>query len=173
MEVIIVVGVLAAALGLFFGGRLTASNGRASVTPVGTNDSGADCTGLCSQWDQRRQERCLAESAAQASQRKVDNFRAQWAIAMGIAAGFAVAAYLASLIPVYGWIAAAVLGAIAAAAFLAAMFIAGELSVADEELAAAERNAAAARTAEAEARSLLVTKCPGEAGACLSRPSPC
>ena len=92
-------------------------------------------------------------------------------IVVALAAFFA--GDLASLIPVYGWIAAAALGVAAGIAFLAADFILGKLSVAEEELAAAEKEATAARNAEAEARTLLVSRCPEQAATCLLRPSPC
>lgn len=173
MVIIIGAIVVVAILGFFLGGRLTGDNNRSPTVSVGSNQSSEDCTALCNQWDQRRQERCLAVSAAQASQRKVDDLRAQLAVAAAVAAALAVAAYLASLIPVYGWIAAAVLGAAAAIAFLAADFILGQLSVAEQELGAAESNASKARNSEAEARTLLITKCPEQASACLARPSPC
>lgn len=170
----IIVGIIVVAIvGFFVGGRITGSNDRPPSTPVGSNDQNANCTEMCNQWDMRRQERCLAESAAQASQRKVDNLRVELAVAGGIAAALATAAYLASLVPPFGWIAALVLAAAAVAAFLAADFIVGELSVAEEEVAVAERNAAGARNAESDARRLLLSKCPEQAGACLLRPSPC
>ena len=175
MPVIIIlgVGVVILLAFFFFGGRLTESNELSNSTPIGSNESSGQCVDLCNQWDQRRQERCLAESAAQASQRKVDNLRAQLAIALVMATALGVAAYIASLIPLYGWIAAAILGVAAAAAFLAADFIAGKLTIADGELGAAEMNASKGRNSEAEARTLLITKCPEQSAACLSRPSPC
>ncbi len=160
-------------LGIFFGGRLTGSNERSSTTPVGNNENSENCKVLCNQWDQRRQERCIAENTVEASQRKVDNTRASLAVATIVAGVLAGAAYLASLAPGYGWVVAIVLGAAAVVAFLAADFILGKLSAAGDELDAAEGNASKARNLEAEARTLLVKKCPDQANACLSLPSPC
>jgi len=173
MEIIIVAMIVIAIGATLIGGTITGANGRAPAITLGSNENSENCEFLCNQWDLRRQERCSAEAAARAAQRKVDNLRTQWGIAMATAVVLAAAAYAASLIPIYGWIVAAVLGAAAAAAFLAATFILGNLSAAGDELGAAERVAATARAAEAEARALMATRCPAQAGACFSRPSPC
>lgn len=173
MEVIIVAMAVVALANFFFGGRLTGSNSSPTTITVGDVKSSDNCAELCAQWDAMRSTRCLAEAAAAAAQRKVDNLRAQLAVAIVAATALGVAAYIASFIPIYGWIVAAVLGTAAAIVFLAADFIAGQLTVADSDLGAAEATAADARAKEAAARALLTSKCPAEAGACLARPSPC
>ncbi len=173
MEVIIGAMIVIAIAATLIGGTITGANGRAPSITLGTNENSNSCEFLCNQWDARRQERCSAEAAARAAQRKVDNLRTQWLIAIATAGALATAAYIASLIPIYGWIVAAVLGAAAVAAFLAATFILGTLNAAATELGLAEGVAAAARANEAAARTIMATSCPSQAGACFSRPSPC
>lgn len=173
MVVVIILVVLAALVLPFIGGHITQSNRTPVDIPAGTTSGSSDCSVLCAEWDQRRQERCLADAHAAAAQRIVDNLRAELAVATGVAIALAASAAAATLIPVIGYVVAAVIAVAAAAAFIAAEFILGELTAAGSALTAAERQAAAAQQAEAEARTRLVQTCGDKAAACLSRPSPC
>lgn len=174
MEAIEIIGVVFAIniVGFFLAGRFTGLKEKSPATPFGRNENSDNCTFLCNQVDQRRQEKYLAESAAQASQRKVNNLRVEAAFACVVAIALATTTYVCLLIPVYGAVIAIVLGAVGVIAFLAASFIIGKLSVVMKELNASERHASKARNSEAEARTLLVNKCPEQAVTCLLHPSP-
>lgn len=173
MAVVIVLVVLAALVLPFIGGFITQSNRTPQGTPMGAPSDSSDCSVLCAEWDQRRQERCLAEATAAAAQRTVGNLRTELAVATGVALVLAASAAAATLIPVIGYVVAAVLAVAAAAALIAAEFILGELAAAGTALEQAEGRAANARQAEAEARTRLVQTCGDKATACLSRPGPC
>jgi hypothetical protein len=177
MPLAVVVVIVIAAI-IIFGGAYGVGTvaGRGTETPAGgTNIFDPEaCQDACNQWDARRQERCNAEAAAAAARKERDSITVQLAGVLATAAALFAAAIAAALVPFVGEAVAGVLLAAAAAMLVLAVFYAGMLSSANDDVSSKESAAQKARDKEAEARSILFATCtPDESDKCLMRPAPC
>ncbi len=159
---------------LFVVGVLYAKSGilpPITITPVSADSK--QCKELCDEWDQRRQDRCNAEKDEAAAKARVEALKSLWLAATILAAILFAAAYLLLSNPLTVGYGLYLLG-LAIAALALAIFFAGELSAAVSDLSNKAGAAQAARQAEADARALMISKCPpDEVASCLARPSPC
>lgn len=165
--------VAVAVLAVIAVGNLIASGQNPPSLTIGNNDSGGNCASLCLQFNQRRSEKCMAQADVVSAQTRVLFLIAQREAALKAWAVASAASLAALFIPIVGPMISAGFATIAAIAFTAFLGFAGAVNGASADLAAKTAIATTAMNREAEARILLLTKCPNEANACLATPSPC
>lgn len=181
MGIIIIVIVL---VGAYVAGRIIGARGNPTTATPGTNSPDlAACKEACDQWDQRRAERCNAEKDEATAKAAVDTARANYWAAVGSATAAAGAAWATTQVcnaipfpPLKAacYVVAAGLIAAAAALWAYAAYLLGILGSKEVDYANKSGAASAARAAEAQARAIMMAKCPSEEVTnCLNRPAPC
>src|SRR5437773_5114899 len=114
-------------VGLYLIGRAIGNGGNPSTITVGSNNTDTrDCTELCNQWDNRRQERCNAEKDEGTAQNRVGTLNSQLLAAIA-AAATASAALVACLASVFCAPFAPGIAALAAVLWAAVLVTAGQL----------------------------------------------
>jgi hypothetical protein len=173
MVIVIVIVVAVAIIAVITAGNVIASGqSPPSVTP-GNNDSGLDCNNLCLQFNNRRSERCMAQADVRNAQMRLDILSAQRDMALRAWAVATAAAMAAMFIPVLGPLISSGFATAAAIAFIAFLGFVGAVNGASADLLQKTAIVSTCMNKEAEARQLLLTKCPEQASACLATPSPC
>jgi hypothetical protein len=183
--IIILIVVIVGAV--FVSGLQAGSNASPTTITLPGSATADGCAQACVAWDNARQMECNAKADEAAARSRADAIRTQMlafvasAVSLGIAGGATLAAAGAATATIFGIPLGIILTAIAvslfvlaAAAFLYADFLAGQLvsAEADATNKSAARNAWS--TAVANARAQVNKNCsPAEANACLSRTAPC
>jgi len=183
----VIAAIVAAAAALFALGLQT---GKAANPPTDVpkqRDAAVDCAQACTDWDNARQRQCGARSDEAAARSRADGIRNMMLAAIAaavslsvagaatlVAAGVATATYFGIPAGIVLTAIAVALFVLAAAAFVAADVLAGQLAAAEADAAAKARARQEWDTAVAVARAAVNASCPtAEANACLSRQAPC
>ena len=173
MIIVIVIVVAVAILAVIAAGNVIAIRQSPPSVIPGNNDSGSDCNNLCLQFNNRRSERCMAQADVRNAQTRLNFLIAQRETALRAWAVATAAAIAAMFIPIFGPLISSGFATAAAIAFTAFLGFAGAVNGASADLLQKTAIASICMNKEAEARQLLLTKCPEQANACLATPSPC
>lgn len=173
MVIVIIIVVAFTILAVIALGNIIASGqSHPSVTP-GNNDSGVDCNNLCLQFNNRRSERCMAQADVRNAQTRLNFLVLQRETTLRAWAVATAAAIAAMFIPIFGALIPSGFATAAAIAFTAFLGFVGAVNGASADLLKKNDVASICMNKEAEARQLLLTKCPEQASSCLATPSPC
>jgi len=142
------------------------------VTP-GANDADTDCRNLCLQFNARRSQQCMAQADERNARARLDNLIAQRETALRVWVAASVLAVTMSLIPFIGSLVAVAFVAAATIALVVFLGLAGAVNGASADWLAKAAITRAVLELLTQARQLLLTRCPAEAGACLASPSAC
>lgn len=183
-----VIGIIVLATGfIYYRGLVKGSEDNPATVGGPSGIAPANCGQACSEWDNARQMLCGAKADEAAARSRADGIRGQLAAAIAAAVALAVggaaaaAAATVATASFFGIPAAAILWGVAialfvasAAAYVAADFLAGELTAAEADAANKAEARQAWDGAVAAARAEVNKKCSeAEANACLSRSAPC
>ena len=173
--------------GVFVSGLQVGAGGSPKTITLPDGTAGDNCAQACIAWDNARQMECIAKADEASARSRADALRTQMlafmatAVSLGIAGGVALAAAGAATATIFGIPLGIILTGIAvalfvlaAAAFLYADFLAGQLVSAEADATRKSNARSAWSTAVAAARAQVNAKCSAaEANACLSRTAPC
>lgn len=179
--IVVVVG------GVFVSGLQIGDKGSPKTITLPGDASAENCAQACAEWDNARQMECIAKQDETSARSRADAIRTQMlafiasAVSLGIAGGATLAAAGVATATIFGIPLGIVLTAIAislfvlaAAAFLYADVLAGQLVSAEADATRKAAARSAWSTAVANARAIVNTKCSAaEANACLTRTAPC
>lgn len=173
MVFILVFGIVVAIFVTGFIGYLIAKAGTPVLASTVPFEPGMDCATLCLQFNVRRAELCVAQAEERRAKARLDNLSAErdamlraWAIA-------SAAAVAAMFIPFVGSLISSTFAAAAGVALTAFVGFLGAIREATEDFDRRAGRVVAGVSLVAEARQLLMTKCPVESVSCLATPSPC
>lgn len=168
----VILGLAAVIFSVIIGGLVGQSQNPPTVTP-GANDGASSCSALCAQLQARHAERCMAEADERSAEARLSSLNDQ-RTGFLVASAVALAAGFASLfIPFVGAAVAAGFFAAAAALGALALGLQGAILAAESDRAGKAAAARTGRQREAEARQMMIEKCPGEAAACLALVGSC
>lgn len=179
--IIVVVGAV------FVSGIQVGDKGSPTTVSLPGDSSPDGCAQACAAWDKARQMECIAKADEASARARADAIRTQMlafiasAVSLGIAGGATLAAAGVATATIFGIPLGIVLTAVAislfvlaAAAFLYADFLAGQLVAAEADATRKAAARSAWSTAVATARAQVNSSCSvAEANACLSRTAPC
>ncbi len=187
MVIGIIILIIVVAGAVFVSGLRVGDGGSPATITLPGSTSADGCAQACVAWDNARQMECNAKADEAAARSRADAIRTQMlafaglAVTLGIAGGVSLAAAGAATATIFGIPLGIILTAIAvalfilaAAAFLYADFLAGQLVAAEADATKKAAARSAWSTAVTNARAQVNMKCsPAEANACLTRTAPC
>ena len=187
MAIGIIILILVVVGTVFIAGLKVGNDGSAATITLPDSTSAENCAQSCVAWDNARQMECNAKADETTARLRADAIRSQMiafiatAVSLGTAGAVAIAAAGAASATIFGIPLGIILTAIAvslfvlaAAAFLYADFLAGQLVSAEADATKKSAARTAWSTAVTNARAQVNMKCsPAEANACLSRTAPC